>query len=326
MPKLIVSLLIGFGFASAAFADIYISGFVDTGGLFTPVNYPGATQTYLYGVNNSGQIVGQFGIDGSTQCCFVDTGGVFTTFSGLTFVYGINDSGQVVGSSSNSNSGVVDTGGLFTPVNYPGAAYSRLTGINDSGQVVGEGNFFQQCGAGAYQAETYQGFVETGGVYTPTNYPGAAETYVSGINDRGQIVGAGNFFSDACSQGSSSSSQSFVETGGVYTPINYPGAIQTFASGINDRGQVVGYFVDSSGAEHGFVETGGVYTPINYPGSPATNPEGINANGEIVGSYLVSNQAPPTITPEPDLCGILAVCILGLLVAARRKGKRIQRQ
>src|SRR6516164_7350899 len=36
---------------------------------------------------------------------------------------------------------------------------------------------------------------------------------------------------------------------------------------INDAGQIVGHYEDSSGHVHGFVDTGGTYTTFDFPGS-----------------------------------------------------------
>jgi probable HAF family extracellular repeat protein len=56
--------------------------------------------------------------------------------------------------------------------------------------------------------------------------------------------------------------------------------------GINDAGQVVGYYGDATGY-HGFVDTGGTFTTFNDPlGVPgATFAQGINDSGQIVGVY-----------------------------------------
>jgi probable HAF family extracellular repeat protein len=61
----------------------------------------------------------------------------------------------------------------------------------------------------------------------------------------------------------------------------------TFAQGINDDGQVVGYYYDSSGNAHGFLFTRGGYTTLDDPSTVnnQTFPEGINKNGDIVGWY-----------------------------------------
>ena len=41
--------------------------------------------------------------------------------------------------------------------------------------------------------------------------------------------------------------------------------IGTVAQGINDRGQIVGYYYDSGGNQHGFLYNGGTYTTLDVP-------------------------------------------------------------
>ena len=68
----------------------------------------------------------------------------------------------------------------------------------------------------------------------------------------------------------------------------------TEAVGINDAGQIVGVYFDSSGAQHGFLDSGGTYTTLNDPVSGAydTVATGINDAGQIVGNYTDSSGTP----------------------------------
>jgi uncharacterized membrane protein len=66
--------------------------------------------------------------------------------------------------------------------------------------------------------------------------------------------------------------------------IDYPGATQTFALGINPAGDVVGAFTDAAG-EHGFVMTNGHGISFDWPGATWTDAYGINPQGDIVGQY-----------------------------------------
>jgi len=64
----------------------------------------------------------------------------------------------------------------------------------------------------------------------------------------------------------------------------------TRAQGINDQGQIVGFYVDSSGATHGFLYSGGTYTTLDDPlGTGGTFAQGINDQGQIVGYYIDSS-------------------------------------
>src|SRR5262249_4070621 len=67
--------------------------------------------------------------------------------------------------------------------------------------------------------------------------------------------------------------------------IDVPGSVDTYASGINDAGQIVGGYVDARGGGYGFILSGGTYTTLNVPGSVYTQAWGISNAGLIVGSY-----------------------------------------
>jgi len=49
----------------------------------------------------------------------------------------------------------------------------------------------------------------------------------------------------------------FLEVNGTLRPIDVPGANFTAASGINNAGQIVGWFNDSKDGLHGFLDEGG---------------------------------------------------------------------
>jgi probable HAF family extracellular repeat protein len=68
------------------------------------------------------------------------------------------------------------------------------------------------------------------------------------------------------------------------TTIDVPVAQMTWANGINNSGQVVGYYNDAvSGDYHGFLYDDGIYSLIDLPGASATVASGINDSGQIVG-------------------------------------------
>ena len=72
----------------------------------------------------------------------------------------------------------------------------------------------------------------------------------------------------------------------AFTPIDLPGAKQTFAFGMNDTGQVVGsYNFGGSGPNHGFLLSDCQYSTIDVPGATTTEAFGINNASQIVGWY-----------------------------------------
>jgi probable HAF family extracellular repeat protein len=75
--------------------------------------------------------------------------------------------------------------------------------------------------------------------------------------------------------------------GGItYTTLDFPGATSTYPQSINNHGQVVGFYTDSSGSPHGFIEAGGTYTTLDIPGALATDLTGINNSGQILAVYV----------------------------------------
>ena len=73
----------------------------------------------------------------------------------------------------------------------------------------------------------------------------------------------------------------------TFTTIDFPGAIETEANGINDSGTIGGTFADASGVIHGFQATGRTFQMVDFPGATATMVYGINTQGDVlVGSYI----------------------------------------
>jgi probable HAF family extracellular repeat protein len=60
----------------------------------------------------------------------------------------------------------------------------------------------------------------------------------------------------------------FLLSGGSFTTLTVPGASQTYAYGINNAGQIVGYYKGSDRMAHGFLLSGGSYTTIDLPNLP----------------------------------------------------------
>jgi hypothetical protein len=100
-----------------------------------------------------------------------------------------------------------------------------------------------------------------------------------------------------------------------------PGSTYKQALGINLQGNIVGFYIDSSGGQHGFLLSNGIFTAIDVPGGipGSTQALGINLQGDIVGSYADSNDfssnwllskgtftAPITEALDPEICGCSA--------------------
>ena len=72
--------------------------------------------------------------------------------------------------------------------------------------------------------------------------------------------------------------------------IDLPGAQSTFADGINDRGQIAGFFQDFAGDIHGYVADGSDFHIVDFPNARGTFPTAISNSGNIVvGAYRDSS-------------------------------------
>ncbi|MCU1297710.1 MAG: Ig family protein [Acidobacteriaceae bacterium] len=153
-------------------------------------------------------------------------------------------------------------------------------GVNRSNIIVGSYILIKN-GQGYFR-----GFIRqaTGEVATYL-VPGAQSTYLTGINDKGSIVG-GYAYQPA------TQAYGFELMGNKFIPINYPGAGITDPSGINNKGQVVGTeSPDITSPGKGFLLNKGQFTDIQFPGANATGANAINDTGMIVGSYLDQNSS-----------------------------------
>jgi len=287
-PTVVIALILALG----ALGNAYAVGYS-----YTSLDYPGASYTQAFGINDGGTIVGVYKDASGLNHGFSLSGGTYTPINypgaldspiGGTLLGGVNDAGTIVGTYFDASAlphGFSLSGGTYTPINYPGfVTLTWASGISNAGAIVG------------YYDDTsgQHGFSLSGTSYTSLDYPGALYTWASGINNRDTIVG---WYFDA-----SAVQHGFSLSGGTYTPIDYPGASYTQAFGINDGGTIVGTYFDTSGLNHGFSLSGGTYTPLDYPGTVSTTQaNGINNAGTIVGEYgdATGNMHGFMATPGP---------------------------
>jgi probable HAF family extracellular repeat protein len=164
-------------------------------------------------------------------------------------------------------------GYVFTTLDDPQAGTmlgngTRALGTNNAGQIVGY--FVTTQGTQV----TYHGFLLSQGKYTTLDYPGSSETIITGINDKGEMVGYADFRIP------------FALTHGVFTRLpNGPGASSTFPFGVNSFGQIVGSYTPSSFKTNGYLYRNGLYITVNAPSAYATYVAGVNNFSQSVGYY-----------------------------------------
>ncbi len=210
-----------------------------------------------------------------------------------TATTGINDRGDVLGAYEDVADRVIrhfvrDRKGRFTELADPpgGSAWDEYVDINNRGEIVG---FYND-----EQGATTSGFLRSKkGRFTSIDVPGSQLTGPLKVNDRRQVVG---LYIDADAQPANPDGtppagvlHGFVWDDGEFTTIDVPGAAATGVFGINNRGQMVGSYIDADGGYHGFVRDrkGRITTLPEAPGadplSGGTQPLSINDLGQIVG-------------------------------------------
>jgi uncharacterized membrane protein len=102
---------------------------------FQSIDFPGATSTYAFGINNSGEIVGSY-YDGIRSFAWKLDSGTFSVIpmpasTTNSQAHGINDSGQIVGVYSNESghSGFLTDLAIFQTIARPGAFGTSARGI-----------------------------------------------------------------------------------------------------------------------------------------------------------------------------------------------------
>jgi len=231
------------------------------------------------------------------------SGPTFTTIdfpgaASFTLAGDINKTGQIVGryiDSSGINHGFLLSGGMFTSVTFPGAVWTRALGINNNGDSVGDYSLTDARG------DNVHGYLLHAGKFFPFDFPGAATTVVVGIDTNGDMVGfytlnLGNNTSITGEGGNNI--HGFLLSKGVFTSIDFPGALSTQAWRINDHGEIAGRYLSTSDDKwHIYYRLGGGgFIPVtDFPGAVQSSPPGyaevggLNSQGDIASSYCGSS-------------------------------------
>jgi len=266
----------------------FLAGTAFGQGTYTQIDVPEAVVTEATGINRAGQIVGAY-VDSAGGHGFLLQNGAFTTidYPGVQYSYAerINDNGQIVGLAEPNGYLYDISTQAFTAITYPGAFATFSLGLNNAGTVTG---YYQVLKNG--QIGTL-GFELTGSAFSSIAAPWSNGTSPQAISDNGTVVGSAYFRAQGAEPNfllnqkhyreisvpntpgalvnginprgtavvgyydSLTGVAGFVYEAGVVQTLSFPGAVSTLAFGINDAGQVVGYFLDSSLQTHGFLWT-----------------------------------------------------------------------
>jgi hypothetical protein len=226
-------------------------------GSYVNENFPGAAQTQVTGIDNSGYTVG-FWVDGAGanngfyelnghQPQTVDFPANDNAKPSVDQLLGINDSGIAAGFYTDAkgvNHGFTYNiaAHRFKVVNVPGDTNVTAAAINGERDVAG----FATNSAGVTE-----GYLErSDGRLFRLDVPGASATQAFGVNDGDEVVG-----DYTVGTGNSAMTYGFVWAPGFgFETVNDPNGVgSTTINGINDRGTLVGFYTDSAGNTDGFV-------------------------------------------------------------------------
>ena len=214
-------------------------------------SHPDALGTNPYAINDSGTIVGTYAPLGGGDLGFSLSAGVFTDVvypTGSTYSYpvAISNNGNLAGLNGSSAlfQAYVKYNGTFAETNVPAAWGSDTTffGINNAGIAAGG---YQVAGGpqNLWSSVVYDAATDT---FTPVaGPPGYAASELEGINDSGVMVGAA--WNDLTT---GFPIDGFIVDDGTWTLLDDPAAGpggSTVPIGINNLGDVSGYYLDANG-------------------------------------------------------------------------------
>jgi hypothetical protein len=233
-------------------------------GTFTPINFPGSAQTQANGLNDHGVVVGYFyptnnGVPLDNQFGFVEQNGVYTAVNnphtptnpnpGVLIenqVLGVNNRDIAVAffndASGNSHGYTynIKTGVFSADINVPNAVSTVTAAINDSGGLAG---FYTDASGVTH------GFLDNNGVFTTVDGPGSTQTELLGLNNNG--IAVGEDVVDGVTHGLIYNSKT-----GVFTQLDAPNSAGfTLFNGVNEQGDIVGFFTDAAGNTDGLLVT-----------------------------------------------------------------------
>ena len=108
-------------------------------------------------------------------------------------------------------------------------------------------------------------------------------TMANGINARGDVVGNYSIWNG---DGEQWLWRGYMLSKGKLHRVHFPGAMQTSARAINDRGEIVGVWWEVLTEARGFMLRDGEYTRVEVPGAVQTALFGINSSGVATGRWL----------------------------------------
>jgi uncharacterized membrane protein len=271
---------------------------------YATVDYPGAISTTLWGINNSGEIVGDAVFDAIPAVSFLydprkraftalpRVPGEVESATVSNGLIGINDPGVVVGATSFdgvTQSGVIlGTNDAFTFFSHPGWPITIGRAVGNSGLVTGYATNLDNS--------DYIGFIYNPIHSTFIDFLDSPQTIAQGINAHGQVVGSVFFLPNGVYPGSPSGPYGFLrDTSGTITLFRVNSS-RTRGRGLSDSGRIAGYVATPSGNQAFVASLSGPlggFQALNIPaselldapGAVNTYAQAIDNGGQVVGYW-----------------------------------------
>ena len=193
--------------------------------------------------------------------------------------YAINNAGQIVGSSykrSGATHAFLYAKGAMTDLGTLGGDGSEAYAISNAGQIVGA-SFTSML------TDTSHAFLYSEGKMTDLGTLSGRNSAAAAINSAGQIVGGSHILTDTATSDSTPTSHAFLYYDGAMTDLGTLGGKDSYATGINDLGQVVGWSDTASGEKHAFLYSDGNMTDLGTLGGNESLANAINSKRQVVG-------------------------------------------
>jgi hypothetical protein len=245
---------------------------------FVNENFPGGKQTQVIGINNTGVTVGFWSAqnkksESNNNFGFYTLHGQFHSVQFPTGnnskppvnqLLGVNDSDIAVGFYTGAKGqahayAYSIPGGWFHRIRIPGAMSSTASGINNRGDIAG---FYTGRGG-----VTHGFLLGAHGHLYRLSVPGASSTMAFGVNDNREVVGT-----YMVGSGNNAKSFGFIWARDFgFRTVNDPhGSGATTLNGINNKGDLVGFFTDRKGNTDGLLVAHGHFRAPLAPPLTAT--------------------------------------------------------
>ena len=310
-----------FDFPGAAQTEIYgisetgilAGNIIDAAGVFhgfmgdMQIDVPGAIRTYADHVNAAGILVGSYtdadGInhgymrlpDGSfvnvdahdthhSEDDFIDVD-AHDTLSELEFLFvnAISDTGLIVFRAKAvddiQRSYIVMPNAEPMELRVPGSVITIARDIDAQGRIAGYYDTPDGRRHGFIGSPTASGYS-----FEPLEVPGVDFLELTSKNDLGHY--AGNTRSP-----DGENMIGFTLIDGVLSTYDVPGSLTFGFYGLNNAGQVVGFYQDANEVSHGVVVKDGELTQFDFPGAAETEIFGVSESGLLIGDIFDADGA-----------------------------------